>query len=270
MSVETVAESLASGTSLENVVRAATPPTLVLHISAGIVAMLAGAAALLFHKGEAAHRTAGRAFFVSMLILGLSAPLIAESRLAVITGPLAAYFVATAWVSARRDDRNSGMLEVGAFVFASALAAAYYTLGAQAAASPTGRLDGFPAGFHYVFGTLAALAAALDLNAILRRRIAWAPRIARHLWRMCFAMALAAASFFIGQLDRFPAVVRESGFNAAVVLTPLALMLFWLARVRLMKQTTSPGLVAAPARLAGGLYLIAVGAGLFGLLLPRG
>jgi hypothetical protein len=79
---------------------------------------------------------------------------------------------------------------------------------------------------------VAALAAAGDLRLILRRGILGAQRITRHLWRMCFALFIAAGSFFLGQQQVFPASVRGSPFLFVPVLAILALMIFWLCRVR--------------------------------------
>jgi hypothetical protein len=59
-----------------------------------------------------------------------------------------------------------------------------------------------------------------------------APRIARHLWRMCFALYIATASFFLGQSQVFPKAVRSSGLLPVPVLLVIGIMLFWLARVR--------------------------------------
>lgn len=87
---------------------------------------------------------------------------------------------------------------------------------------------------------------------------------------MCMAMWMAATSFFFGQMDRFPEWVRDTGFNFAVALLPLALMLLWLVQVLAMKRYAAPAFLAAPARLGGALYLAAIAAGLFGLFLPRG
>ena len=268
MAAETVAAVLARCTVAEGLVHASYLPALILHVSAGAVGVLAGAAALLFAKGAPWHRAVGRVFFAAMLIAGVTAVPIAVTRVSFITGLLPAYFAATAWMAARRGRAGPG--DVIALVLISALAAAYFILGAQAARSPTGALDGFPASFHYVFGGLAAFAALLDLHAILRPAWGEAARTTRHLWRACMALWSASTSFFFGQMDRFPDFVRGSGFNIALALMPLALMLFWVVRVRLMKQSAVPAFLKAPARIGGALYLTAVAAGLFGLLLPRG
>lgn len=270
MSPETIAASLAHGSMAESLVHVSYLPALILHTSGGVLGLLSGGAALLFRKGEFLHRMAGRVFFVSMLVLGLSAVPIAETHASVITGPLVAYFVTTAWISARRKGRGVSVFDIAAFMAASGLAATYFIFGAVAADSATGRLDGFSPTFHYILGGLALFAAALDLNTILRRGLSEPARIARHLWRMCFGVFSAATSFFLGQSDRFPEFLRDSGFNVAVALLPLALMIFWLVRVRFMKCYAVPVFAAFPARIGGALYLTALAAGLFGLLLPRG
>lgn len=60
-------------------------------------------------------------------------------------------------------------------------------------------------------------------------------RLSRHLWRMCFALFVATGSFFIGQQDVMPAVVRGSPFLFVLGFAPLGIMLFWLVRIRLAK-----------------------------------
>jgi len=50
-------------------VRGAATTILILHISGGGLAILSGAAALLFRKCSRRHRLAGNVFFVSMLTL---------------------------------------------------------------------------------------------------------------------------------------------------------------------------------------------------------
>jgi len=49
---------------------------------------------------------------------------------------------------------------------------------------------------------------------------------------MCFALFIAAGSFFLGQQQVFPVSVRGSPLLLVPVLAVLALMLFWLCRVR--------------------------------------
>lgn len=56
-------------------------------------------------------------------------------------------------------------------------------------------------------------------------------RLARHLWRMCLALFIAAGSFFVGQADEIPQALRGPHLMVPP-LAALALMAFWLVRVR--------------------------------------
>ena len=124
---------------------------------------------------------------------------------------------------------------MAAFVFVSLLAAGTVLTGIKAASSTTGLAGGFPATSYYGLGGIIALAAALDLRVILNRGIAGAPRIARHLWRMCLALVVAVGSFFLGQQRVMPEFLQGSPWLAVPPLAVLAMMLFWLLRPRIAK-----------------------------------
>ena len=61
-------------------------------------------------------------------------------------------------------------------------------------------------------------------------------RIARHLWRMAFALLIAAMSFFLGQAKVIPKPIRIPGLLALPVLAVLVTMLYWMWRVRLRRS----------------------------------
>jgi hypothetical protein len=67
---------------------------------------------------------------------------------------------------------------------------------------------GFPTALYSVWASVAFLSAAGDVRMLVRGGVFGAHRIVRHLWRMCFALFIAAASFFLGQLKAFPASLR--------------------------------------------------------------
>ena len=48
---------------------------------------------------------------------------------------------------------------------------------------------------------------------------------------MCFALWIAALSFFLGQADEFPAQLRIYPLLAVPMLVVIVLMLYWLVRV---------------------------------------
>lgn len=210
-------------------------PMILVHVAGGSIALLSGAAALSFRKGGPLHARAGTFFFASMLVLAGTGAWIAAlrpERGTMVIGLFTAYLVVTSWVTARRRDGRAGRFELFAFLFASACAAAFVAFGLIGAASPNGRFDLLPAAIHFPFAAVAALAAGLDLNFILRRDLIGTQRVARHLWRMCVALLIAAFSFFLGQQDQFPRALRGLPIWFAPPLAAFAAMLFWIVRVR--------------------------------------
>ncbi len=174
---------------------------------------------------------------VAMLTMsGIAAPVavLMGDRVNVLAGLFTLYLLVTGWATVRRKAGGIGRFEVGAFVAALGLSAAALTLGLLAMNSPTGTLEGAPAPAFFIFGTIAPLAAAFDLKVILRRGISGTQRIARHLWRMCFALFVASGSLFLGQQQVFPDSVRGTPILFVLALAPLAMLLFWLLWVRFM------------------------------------
>lgn len=205
------------------------------HVAAGSAALLAGGAALSVRKGGRLHAKAGTIFFATMLAMAGTGALIAASRPergTAVIGIFTCYLVATAWMAARRRDGRAGAFDLAGLTVALACAAAMLGFGLAASASPGGRFDSLPAAAHYPFAFLAALAAGLDLKFLIRGRIERHQRIARHLWRMCAALAIAAFSFFLGQQDEFPAAWRGLAIWFVPPFAVLAAMAFWLVRVR--------------------------------------
>ena len=209
-------------------VRSAASLVLTLHISAGGMGLLSGTAAMLFRKGNRLHRMAGNVFVGSMLIMSAIgacvSPFLPQPQWEnVIAGTLTFYLVATSWATVRRKAGSVGHFEMGAFIVALSVVVAGVMLGLQAANSPT---------LFFVFATIAALAAVGDFRMILRRGVCDAQRIARHLWRMCLALLLAAISFFLGQSQIFPASVRASGLLFMPEIAILGSLIFWLVHVQ--------------------------------------
>lgn len=96
-------------------------PLLVLHITGGIVGLLSGTVAMVYPKGSQGHRTAGKVFVVSMLIMAACATYLAVLKHQignVIGGPLTFYLICTAWLAGRRGEQKPGMFDPGALVLA--------------------------------------------------------------------------------------------------------------------------------------------------------
>ncbi|HST36843.1 MAG TPA: hypothetical protein VLK25_09485 [Allosphingosinicella sp.] len=224
------------------------------HVVAGSAALLAGAGALAVRKGGRLHARIGTIFFAAMLVLTLSGALIAAfkpERATAVIGIITCYLVATAWRSAKRRGGRAGRFELAALAVILACGSAELGFGLQALNSPRGRIDLLPYQPMFVFGGLALLAAALDLNFILRRQLSGAQRIGRHAWRMSAAMLIATTSFFQGQQDIFPAAWRGMAIWYLPALAVLAAMLFWIFRVRFggawRKWPPGPNVSRAPS-----------------------
>ncbi len=204
------------------------------HIAAGSAALLSGAVAISARKGGAIHARTGTWFATAMIVLGLSAAILYRMKEVPETGIgglIVCYFIATSWVAARRRDGTTGRFEIGACVAAFLLAGLMLWSGISGTSrTPVG------SGPIFAFAGIFVLAGLLDLNAILRARLTAAQRIARHLWRMCFAFFFATGSFFLGQQDVMPAAVRGSPLLFLLAFAPFAVMIFWLARLRFGKR----------------------------------
>jgi len=228
-------------------------PVLIVHIAAGSLGILSGFATVAVTKGETLHRAFGTAFSLSMLTVSAFAvylalfqpPLYPGAAPASATVPVAIltfYLVATGWMTVRRTERGVGPFEYGALLVATGVAVAMLTFGLIAAGNPVERLQGFPVRY-YAFASFAAFPALLDLKVILQGGISGAARIARHLWRMCFAFFFAASFFFLGQ-PRVAAFVHHSPILYVPALAPLVIMIFWLIRVRLTRWFKSDAVTA--------------------------
>ena len=210
-------------------------PLLFLHIVAGTLGMLSGFVAVFLLKGSRRHGIAGNVFVIAMLCLSASGVYLAVMKSQpgnILGGTLTFYLVATAWLTARRRDGEPGILDWGALLVVLAVGAAQVTFGLEAAFSPTGLKYGYPAWPYFFMGSVALLAATGDIRMLVRRGISGTPRIARHLWRMCFALFIAASSIFLARQQIFPAIMRKTGMLVFLSFLPLLLMIFWMIRVR--------------------------------------
>lgn len=204
------------------------------HVLAGSIGLASGAVALYALKGSRLHRKSGLVFVFAMLVMSGTGAIIAalhSKPLSVIAGALTFYLVMTALLTIRRPASWAVSLDVGAMLMALSVGVTGIYLGLDAIRNSGGKIDGEPAGVAIAFGSIALLAALLDLRMLLAHGIRGAHRVARHLWRMCFALFIAAASFFLGQAQVFPEPVRHLALLAAPVILVLLLMLYWLMRV---------------------------------------
>jgi hypothetical protein len=214
-------------------------PILLLHISGGGIGLLSGAVALTFRKGSRPHGIAGNVFFISMLVASGAGAYLALRNWEmdnVFGGVLTFYLVATAWVTGRRRDGETGVFDWIGLVVAVAIAAVAVTYGIEAANSQAGTKDGISAGSYVLPGFVGVLAAVGDARMLLRGGLRGAQRVARHLWRMCFALFVASASIFLARPQLFPALLTKTHVLFLLGILPLVVMVFWLACVMFTKR----------------------------------
>lgn len=202
-----------------------------IHISAGLLALLAGAMALLARKGGELHRRAGLVFVAAMLCMSASGALLALLKpewLSLSAGLLTFYLVATGWLTVLRPVAQSrtllrGLMGFGLLTGVFAWIAGLALLGGRSRGTAVG---------CFIFGGIALLCAAADWRLLRRGVIEAGPRLVRHLGRLGFALFVANASFFLGQAKLFPPGLRRSGLLSVPVFAVVLLTLYWLLRVR--------------------------------------
>jgi uncharacterized membrane protein len=211
-------------------------PLLLVHICAATVGLLSGFLTMVLRKGSGLHKAAGNIFFVAMLLMSSSAVYIATFlhpiRINVVVGLLTVYLVSTGWWAARRKDGPTGMFDAGALLFVAMVGILGVASGFEAANSAIGMLDGIPAALYFVFGIIGLLHAAGDVRMLVRRSLSGGQRIARHLWRMSFALLIATISLYPGQAKLFPMWFRETRLMFVPHVLLLGAIAFGLVRVR--------------------------------------
>ncbi|HEX5124869.1 MAG TPA: hypothetical protein VFV97_16620 [Rhodanobacteraceae bacterium] len=220
-----------------------------IHIIAGLLSIAAGAVALYAFKGSPLHRKSGLVFVVAMLTMASTGAVIAIAKPdpgTALGGMLVVYLVCTGLLTVKRPVAVSRGPLTALMLMALAIGAAELVLGGMAARTPDHTFGRYPAGFYYVFSVVALLCAYGDARTLWLGHLESAKRLARHIWRMGFAMWFATTSFFIGQAKVFPEPLRHMiGLRAIPVLLVLVVMLYWLARVLLKRRQV---LTPEPAR----------------------
>jgi len=214
---------------------------LALHIGGGAVGILSGAATLSLRKGSRAHRIAGKVFLVSMLIAYTVATCVAPflsdgQRPNLIAGVMALYLLLSGWAAGARREFHAGVFEFLGLASALLVTGGGVVFMQMGANDPSHTVDGSPPQAFIIFIVAGSVAALGELNVLIRRTISNVARTARHLWRMCFSLFIAAGSFFLGQQQIMPAWLHGSPVLLACALAPLAAMIFWLVWVRFARR----------------------------------
>jgi len=238
-------------------------PLLLVHIFAGTVGLLSGTAAMSFRKGSPRHALAGKIFVASMLTMAVGAVYLAVVRHQpnnIGGGTITFYLIGTAWLTARRRDGRTSRFDWVALLIPLTLGILTWTNGLKVVRSGASSQGGVPVGMTFFMGSVMLLAAAGDLRMLVRGGIFGTPRIARHLWRMCFGLFIAAGSFFLGPSNRplrllssvrlgqhLPPQLFSTTLYLVLSILPLLLLLFWLVRVRFANSYQRKSLQVASA-----------------------
>jgi len=211
-----------------------------IHIAAGGLAIVLGAAALLARKGGTIHRRSGLLFVGAMLVLGTSAAILGFRKGGptdsnVFGGLMTVYFAVTALTTVRPVSRWTRPINIAALTVAVVLAIVDIMGGVKAFNSPRGSLNGAPFQMLFFIATVMMLAAIGDVRILRFGVPRGGPRLARHLWRMCFALFIAAGSFFsirarVAKI--LPQPFTTAPMRALPILLVFAAMFYWLWRVR--------------------------------------
>ena len=201
-----------------------------IHIAAGGLALVLGALALSVKKGGTTHRRSGLLFVYAMAVMGITAAILGN-----LGGLMAVYFVVTALTTVRPVSPWTRRINVAALALAVGLALLDILGGVKAFNSPRGVLNGAPFQMLFFIAAVMILAAAGDVRIIRFGVPRGGPRLARHLWRMCFALFIAAGSFFSIR-QRVAKILPEPFTTAPMRMLPIVLifgaMFYWLWRVR--------------------------------------
>jgi hypothetical protein len=223
-----------------------------IHIAAGGLAIVFGAAALIVKKGGTIHRRSGMLFVYAMLVMGFSASILGFLKSPtdgnVFTGLMTAYFVGTALTTVRPVSAWTRRINAAALTVVLGLALGSIVGGVKAFNSPGLSPGGVPSRtigvMSFVLATVMILAAAGDVRVLRSGMPRGGPRLARHLWRMCFALFIAAGSFFSIR-ERVAKILPEPFTSGQMRALPILLlfgaMFYWLWRVR--ARRTLPVLV---------------------------
>src|SRR5262249_19964347 len=190
-------------------------PILVAHVSGGTVGLLSGAVALSSRKGSRPHKIAGNVVLISMLTASAGGALLGFRNSEwdnVFGGVLVFYLVATAWITARREEGKTGIVDVIGLLVALAIAALAAIYGIEAAHSPTGTKGRSAASDFVVPVAVATLAAIGDARLPLG-----------------FALFIASAGNFGGGPELFPTFLPKTPIPFALGFLPPNFNVFWLA-----------------------------------------
>jgi uncharacterized membrane protein len=210
-----------------------------IHIVAGALAISVGAVALLAAKGRTLHRRSGLMFVCVMLIMGISGSVLAARKsltdISVLGGFMSAYFVVTAFTTVRAASPWTRRLNGLALMTGLGVACVWIGLGLRGLINPRPGVQPFMIATAFFLGGAILLAVLGDVRMIRGQVVSPRARLARHLWRMCFALFIAVGSF-VAVPERvakiLPDLLATPPMRAVPLVLVFVVLFYWLWRIR--------------------------------------
>jgi hypothetical protein len=214
--------------------------------------LIAGYIALFAFKGGAVHRRAGILFVYAMTTMCVGGLMIAVVRsvapeINVPAALLTSYLAITALITVRPVTAGARPLAIVLMLIALGVGVTMLTVAAEAFANG-GRRNGMPAFPFVMFGVVGMLGFLGDLRVLRTGALKGSQRLGRHLWRMSFALFIAALSFSVqaAKLLSRQGIKVPGAAIAVPMLIVLVAMFYWLWRVRGRRSLTGVVRVVVP------------------------
>jgi uncharacterized membrane protein len=218
------------------------PVLLPIHIVAAGLGLVSGAIALSVAKGGRLHRVSGKVFACAIFAMcgtAVVSAVVKGQATNVMAGTMTAYLVFTGVATVRPPSPGSRRWDIALMLVALVLGLATFAGAIVAVTRPDGRLFGLPSFPFFLFGILGVSGAIGDFKTIRAGVLRGAPRLSRHLWRMCMALFITAASFFSIRARVaaiLPAPFTTPALRALPVVLVLVVMFYWLWKVRFRRS----------------------------------
>jgi uncharacterized membrane protein len=215
---------------------------MLLHIIAGTIAVIAGALALTHKKGQQSHRLSGKIFVCTMAIMALSGAYIAILKpmmISLIAGFYTLHLVLTAYLVIKSPEQTCTQFDYFTPLLSCCLTCLSLHFGFEALNHNSGTFDGFSHEPYFFFALLSAVALIGDIRLLVFQGLKQNHRLARHIWRMCFALYLAVGSFFGQGGNALPENISQSVLIHLPEPFILLVMIFWLVQVGRKKSSSN-------------------------------
>jgi hypothetical protein len=146
-----------------------------------------------------------------------------------VAGVFAAHLTVTAFTTIRPQSRR---VEIGLLLIGVALTAIMFYGAFEKLALPVGQRGDVPIQVRFMTAIIALLATIGDVRVLVGGALRGSRRIARHMWRMCWALFIAAGSFFAQVHDNLSGALRSPLVILLPVLIVFVAMGYWFWRLR--------------------------------------